>query len=220
MKRLTFTFDNGPVPWATEKLLEFLAARGIKSSFFVVGKHLADAERRGVAERAKSEGHWIGNHTFSHGVPLGIDGDPPRVEHEIGDAQRALGDLAHPRKFFRPNGGGKLGPHVLSADAIAYLKANNYSLVTWTSVPGDYLSPNEAWFDRAIEDLEGQDWTVIVLHDEYIGRMLGLLAAFCDELAQREIEIVQQFPDACVPIERGKPGPALAALENAPGLVP
>lgn len=220
MRRLTFTFDNGPCPGATEALLDFLAERQINTTFFVVGKNLADDSRRRLAERARSEGHWIGNHTFSHGVPLGIEGSADRVAHEIGDAQCALGDLAHPRKFFRPNGGGKLGPHVLSAEAIAYLKMNHYTLVTWNSVPGDYLSPHEAWFDHAIEDLERHDWTVIVLHDEHICRMLGLLAAFCDELARRNIRIVQEFPEACVPIERGKVGPALSALENMPSLVP
>lgn len=214
MKRLTFTFDNGPVPRATEGVLDFLAGRGIKATFFVIGKHLADPERRELAERARSEGHWIGNHTFSHGVPLGLEGDRARVECEIGDAQLALGDLAHPRKFFRPNGGGELGPHVLSAEAIAYLKRRAYTLVTWNSVPGDWLSPHEAWFDRAIGDLDRHDWTLIVLHDEHIRTMLDLLARFCDELARRDIEIVQDFPDACVPIERGIAGSALFAGEK------
>lgn len=219
MKCLTFTFDNGPIPGATEMVLDFLAARRIKSTFFVVGDRLAGAECWRLAERAKSHGHWIGNHTFSHGVPLGVEGGLARVQHEIGGAQRALGELAHPRKFFRPNGGGKLGPHVLSAEAIAYLKENRYTLVTWNSVPGDYLSPHEAWFDRAVEDVERHDWTVIVLHDEYICRMMGLLAAFCDELARRNIQIVQDFPETCVPIEQGKASAVLSGLENATSLV-
>ena len=63
MQRLTFTFDNGPAPGATEKVLDFLAERAIKATFFVVGARLRTPQGRQLAERAHAEGHWIGNHT-------------------------------------------------------------------------------------------------------------------------------------------------------------
>ncbi len=215
MKRLTFTFDNGPCPGATDRLLDFLAERRIKATFFVIGRLLADPERQRLADRAKAEGHWIGNHTFSHATPLGVDGSPERVRHEIGDTQRQLGALAHPARLFRPNGGGELGPHVLSGAAIDYLKEHRFTLVTWNSVPSDWKEPHEAWFDRALADLDKDPWTVLVLHDEHIAQMTDLLARFCDELGRRAIEIVQDFPAACVPIDRGCPREGLSRLEPA-----
>ena len=73
---LTLTFDNGPEPGVTPRVLDILRERGIKATFFVIGEKLGDPERRGLAARAHDEGHWIGNHTFTHTVPLGQQHDP------------------------------------------------------------------------------------------------------------------------------------------------
>jgi peptidoglycan/xylan/chitin deacetylase (PgdA/CDA1 family) len=216
MKRLTFTFDNGPCPGATEAVLEFLAERSIKATFFLVGAQLADGNATCLAKLAHSQGHWIGNHTFSHSTPLGLDGSRERVEREIGDTQRCLGDLAHPRKFFRPNGGGTAGPHLLSPEAVDYIQENRFTLVTWNSVPGDWKEPHEDWLPRAIRDLERQDWTVLVLHDQYIASMIGLLSHFHDELVRRGISVVQDFPSSCVPIEMGTVRGDLSGIAGSP----
>lgn len=228
MKRLTFTFDNGPAPDATGQILDFLAAHSIKATFFVTGAALRDPEARRLAERAQAEGHWIGNHTISHGTPLGIDGSAERVEREIGDMQRLLGDLAHPLKLFRPNGGGSLGPHVLSQAALRYLTDNKYTVVTWNNVPGDWKEPHRAWLEPALATLAATDWSVLVLHDEYIGRMMDTLSAFYDRAMRMGVEIRQDFPPACVPIRQGEivgdlaelvtpDAPATATLDAAPG---
>jgi peptidoglycan-N-acetylglucosamine deacetylase len=214
MKRLTFTFDNGPCPGATETVLDFLAARSIKATFFVIGAQLADSDAMCLAERAHREGHWIGNHTFSHSTPLGLDGGRERVDHEIGDAQRCLGDLAHPRKFFRPNGGGSLGPHVLSAQAIDHLVQHRFTLVTWNSAPGDWKPPHKAWLARAIHDLEQLNWVLLVLHDLHIAAMIDVLSDFCDELVHRDVTVAQEFPPSCVPIELGRITGDLAGLAS------
>jgi len=212
MPKLTFTFDNGPWPGATDRLLDFLAERGIKASFFVVGERIAAEGGRALAERAHGEGHFIANHTLTHGTPLGRDGGEARVRREIGETEKLIEGLAHPRKFFRPNGSGALGPHLLSPEAISYLEKNRYTVVTWNNVPGDWLEPHEAWLEKALEDIEGAEWTVIVLHDQHIATMLSLLARFCDEIEARGIEIVQDFPASCVVMEEGRPTPAMNAL--------
>ena len=72
---LTLTFDNGPEPGVTPRVLDILRERGIKTTFFVIGEKLGDPERRRLAARAHDEGHWIGNHTFTHSVPLGQQRD-------------------------------------------------------------------------------------------------------------------------------------------------
>lgn len=202
--RLTFTFDNGPRPGATESLLDFLRERGIRATFFVVGEQLDEAGLA-LARRAHAQGHWIGNHTLSHGPPLGRGADGGRAAREIGETERLIGPLAHPDKLFRPNGAGALGPHLLSPDAVAYLSANRYTVVTWNNVPGDFRAPHEAWFETALETIEGQDWSLIVLHDPFIAKMLDLLARFCDVLDERGISVVQSFPPSCILMERGTP---------------
>lgn len=204
MKRLTFTFDNGPSGVATDRVLDFLKDRQIRSTFFVVGNQLADEAEYARLRRAHSEGHWIANHTFTHGIPLGRDGGAELIEREIAQTERALGALAHPRKFFRPNGAGSVGPHLLSAEAVDYLTTNAYTVVLWNSAPGDWLEPHEAWFERALSDVERQDWTLLVLHDKHIGSMMKLLAEFHDRLLRNNVEVVQDFPEDLVPIASGR----------------
>jgi peptidoglycan/xylan/chitin deacetylase (PgdA/CDA1 family) len=91
---LTLSFDNGPEPEVTPRVLDILAGRGIKATFFVIGEKLADPERRLLSARAHDEGHWIGNHTYTHSVPLGLQHDPDAAQHEIARSQRLIGDLA------------------------------------------------------------------------------------------------------------------------------
>ena len=59
---LTLTFDNGPEPETTPFVLDVLADRSIRTTFFVVGHKLSTPEGRELARRAHEEGHWIGNH--------------------------------------------------------------------------------------------------------------------------------------------------------------
>jgi len=205
MKTLTFTFDNGPVPGATERVLDFLAARSIKATFFVVGRQLDEPGGQVLAERAHAEGHWIGNHTLSHATPLGIDGNAELVRREIGETQRRLSRLSHPRKFFRPNGAGSIGPHLLSPQALSYLAENGFTVVTWNNVPGDWLEPRGHWLDKALSRVEELDWSVCVLHDAFIAGMMDQLERFHDELVRRNVNIVQDFPASCIILDRGRP---------------
>lgn len=212
MTKLTFSFDNGPIPGATEPLLDFLAARGIKATFFLVGQQLETEAELALAARIKREGHWIGNHTLTHGKPLGLDGGMARVVKEIGETERRLEGLAEARKLFRPNGAGSLGPHLLSEAALAYLEREAYTVVTWNNVPGDWLEPHEQWYENALRDLAAEDWTLLVLHDKFIASMLDLLGRFCDELGRRGVEVVQDFPPSCVVLDKGRPTGPLEGL--------
>ena len=77
MQTVTLTFDNGPDPEVTPRVLDTLRHHGIKSTFFVGGQRLAEA--RPATERAQAEEHWIGNHTWSHSIPFRDRGDPEFV---------------------------------------------------------------------------------------------------------------------------------------------
>jgi peptidoglycan-N-acetylglucosamine deacetylase len=92
---LTLTFDNGPEPETTLFVLDVLARRSIRTTFFMVGNKLSTPEGRELARRAHEEGHWIGNHTWSHSTPLGLLKDPSAIGTEIRDTQEAIGALRH-----------------------------------------------------------------------------------------------------------------------------
>jgi peptidoglycan/xylan/chitin deacetylase (PgdA/CDA1 family) len=101
---VTLSFDNGPEPDVTLPVLDVLERTGVQSTFFVLGEKLAMSGRRALTERAAAEGHWVGNHTYTHSIPLGRCPAPDTAEMEIGRTEALIGDLAHPDKFFRPYG--------------------------------------------------------------------------------------------------------------------
>ena len=209
---VTLSFDNGPVAGATEPLLDLLARHDIRTTFFLVGERLSDPAARRAAERAKAEGHVIGNHTMTHSAPLGTLG-PQRSVWEIEAAEQALGPLAADPPLFRPmGGGGALGRHLVSPAAAGHLTANGYTMVTWTSVPGDFREPHRAWVDKAIADTAAEAWSVVVLHDEHIATMLDTLEHLLGVLAERGDRIVQAFPPSCLPIEAGRTTAAFEAI--------
>ena len=199
---LTLTFDNGPEPDVTPGVLDVLARRGLKTTFFVIGRKLADPAARSLAERAHAEGHWIGNHTYTHSVPLGRSPDPNVAMNEIARTQALLGGLAHPARWFRPlGGGGKIGPWLLRASALAHLQAEHYSCVLWNAIPRDWQDP-DGWVERALTQCPEQKWTLMVLHDLPSGAMRHL-DAFLDRVVAKGGRLRQDFPPACVPIRSG-----------------
>ena len=126
---VTLTFDNGPHPEATPQVLDVLADRDVKATFFVVGEQLMTDGGRGLAERAHGEGHWIGNHTMTHSTPLGVDTTAAFAEAEIERTQEVIGDLAHHDRFFRPFGeGGHITTQLLSRAAVDLLDARRLHL--------------------------------------------------------------------------------------------
>ncbi len=203
MKRLTLTFDNGPFPEVTDHVLDVLAERAIKTTFFVCGKDISTPPQRELLKRAQQAGHRIGNHTFSHGVQLGSTDDTDAPQAEIARAQEALGELADEDRLFRPSGGGGvIGPRLLSHRAVEHLCDGKYTCVLWNSVPRDWENP-KVWPERAMEDVDRLDWTLVVLHDVPTGAMKKL-EHFLDLAAGAGVEILQSFPADCVPIRRGE----------------
>lgn len=203
MYDLTLTFDNGPDPAVTPLVLDILAERGIKTTFFVIGEKLADPARRALAERAHGEGHWIGNHTFTHSIPLGEQPDRDAAETEIGRTQGLIENLAHAQRWFRPfGGGGNLDTRLLKPSVVDYLTRNGYSCVLWNSIPRDWADP-DGWAARALEQCSRQPWTLMVLHDLPTGAM-DHLARFLDAAAAAGASFRQDFPPTCVPIRNGQ----------------
>ena len=185
----------------TPAVLDCLARHNVKATFFVMGRKAVTPEGAALVRRASAEGHWIGNHTFSHSRPLGrLESAAALSEFE--QADQALAWLQQPRKLFRPPGSGELGKHLLHPAVVERLKAEGYTCVLWNSVPGDWRDP-QGWLERAIADCQSHDWTLLVLHDLPTGAM-DHLDEFLVRQRRESFELTQEFPPDCVPILDGK----------------
>ena len=197
MKRVTLSFDNGPTPGVTDRVLDVLARAEIRTTFFVIGDRLADPAAYALALSAHATGHWIGNHTLTHAIAFGDRPDPAYAAQEIGETQRRIGALAHPDRLFRPYGkSGLIGPHLFSRAAEDYLLAGRYCTLLWSSVPGDWKDP-EGWVERCVAEVQAQDWAAVVLHD-VVGACLARLPELLDRLVALGVEWRQDFPESVV----------------------
>jgi peptidoglycan-N-acetylglucosamine deacetylase len=210
MQPICLSFDNGPTPGVTETVLEVLARRRILAIFFAVGERLRDPAARRLAERARAEGHPVGNHTLTHGAPLGRRGGAEAIR-EIEETDALLGPLREPERLFRPNGGGgALGPHLLNASAAAHLRAGGHTVVLWNAVPRDFADP-DGWPETALAMAGAATSPVLmVLHDlpngamRHLDRVLGMLA-------DRGHRFLVEPPTDCVPLRAGQPMPGFDA---------
>lgn len=218
MKRVTITFDNGPVAGVTDEVLEVLAAHGVAATFFVIGQKAATYEGRARVQRAVAAGHRVGNHTWTHSVPFG-ELDDRAVQYEIDDTVRLVTALGGEGLLFRPYGvGGVMDHRLMSPFGAAHLESIGATVVSWTSVPGDWYD-QAGWVERALADIDASDWSVVVLHD-VADACAARLSEFLTTAAARGVEFRQDFPDGCVHIAAGVPTAMYAALrvdEVAPG---
>jgi peptidoglycan/xylan/chitin deacetylase (PgdA/CDA1 family) len=98
-RAVALTFDDGPDPSFTPRVLDVLEREGVRGSFFLIGRRAARAP--GVARRIAQAGHDLGNHTWSH-TSLWRCG-PAETEREIADGHAAIaGAAGAPPHFFRP----------------------------------------------------------------------------------------------------------------------
>ncbi len=99
---VALTFDDGPSPDTTPRILDILRAEGVRATFFVLGKH---AERHPeIVERIVREGHELGNHGYDHGI-LAFAG-ATQVHRQLQRTERLLRKAGGPpvRVFRAPHG--------------------------------------------------------------------------------------------------------------------
>jgi len=199
---LTLSFDNGPTPGVTPFVLDVLARHGVRATFFVIGEKVAIPENRALAQRAHAEGHWVGNHTWSHSLPFGLM-QPQEANAEFDRTQRAIGPLVHPHRFFRPYGqGGNLDPRLLSRPVLDHLAQAHATIVLWSALPRDWQDP-DGWVERALTQCAAMPWSLMVLHDLPTGAMAHL-DRFLGLLADNGGRIRQEFPPDCLPMVDGE----------------
>ena len=98
-RAVSLTFDDGPDPEWTPRVLDVLAREGVRAAFFLIGQRARRVPEQ--ARRIAGSGHDLGNHTWSHPNLWGCG--PAHAEREIGDGHAAIADAAGaPPRFFRP----------------------------------------------------------------------------------------------------------------------
>lgn len=131
---VALTFDDGPHPVHTPRLLELLAKHGAKATHFVVGE---SAERTPeLLSAMAAAGNAVGSHTYSHRSLVRLE--PPEVVDEVASGHAALGAVAAP--LFRPPYG-----HYDLSTASAVRRAG-LLCVSWSATLGD-------WRKRTTEEL-------------------------------------------------------------------
>lgn len=211
MADVHLTFDNGPDPVGTPRVLEVLARRGVTATFFVLGKHLATPEGRALADRIRDAGHRLGNHSYTHETPLGDDPRPDAVARELARTQALLDPLWPGPRWFRPfGGGGHLGPHLFSPASIDWLVAEQMTAVLWNVVPGDWRDP-DGWVATARAQVAAQAHAVMVLHD-VVPQAMRHLDALLDGLVADGHELTDALPASVLPVDAGVVQPSLGGL--------
>ena len=153
-KVIALTFDDGPWPSSTAKVLDILKKNNIKGTFFVVGQNVKNYPD--LTKRVVTDGHIIANHTWHHWY------------HHM-NAQAAAYEVANTTdiiykttgiktSLFRPPGGN------MRNGVAAYAKSNKYAVIMWSSDSMDYSRPG---VPRLINNIfrEAKPGGIVLMHD-------------------------------------------------------
>lgn len=188
-REVVLTFDDGPIPEFTTKVLDALAAECVKATFFMMGMNVAEAPS--LVRRAFNEGHSVGTHTFSHihldEVPL--EKAKQDIELGIEAVTEALGKGRSPAPFFR-------APYLgITKDLEKYLYARG--LMVW-DIDVDSLDWSVGAPEKVIENtlavLEKKGKGILLMHDikSQTARAMPVLLS---ELKRRGFRIVHVVPE-------------------------
>ena len=180
---IALTFDDGPHPIDTPRVLDVLARYGAYGTFFVVGRSVA--EHTEVVARLVERGHAVGHHSWNH----------PSFPHlsELERLQQflmtstALGGMVSSPFLFRPPFGEQ------SVASLHTARGLGYTVVAWDVVGEDWLDLSEAAIlDRMMRRL--RRGSIVVLHDTLFvareerfrdrGPMLAALAGLLERLSK------------------------------------
>ena len=158
---LALTFDDGPNPAWTPRLLEVLARRDVRATFFLVGNY-AQANPE-LVRRIAAAGHLIGNHSWSHrNLALA---SARRIEEQLSRTSETLAQITGaPIRFFRPPFGARCPATLRIATRLGLVP------VLWNAMTSDWKNPSaDAIASRLINKIDSlyrQGLAAnIVLHD-------------------------------------------------------
>lgn len=155
-KVVALTFDDGPWPTQTAKILDILKTERVPATFFTVGLRVKREPK--LAKRIVDEGHAIGNHTYHH---IDLTGATPEVlKRELdGESDMVRWMTGVTPKWFRPPMGKIDGP------AYKAIKAAGLRPVLWTVDPQDWRKGAEAGNIAKSVIAAAKPGSVILLHD-------------------------------------------------------
>lgn len=158
--KIALTFDDGPHPVHTERILEILERYGVNATFFVIGENaesypeLVEAEKRG--------GHEVANHTFAHSYLKNVPRD--ELEMEIDRTRSIISDITESDPtLLRPPGG------LFGKDLIDSVKTSGIKIVLWSVDTRDWEHPSSATVvKRVLDTVKSGD--IILMHDYIAGK--------------------------------------------------
>jgi peptidoglycan-N-acetylglucosamine deacetylase len=152
---VALTFDDGPDPTYTPRVLDLLAEARVPATFFVVGRRAA--AQPGLVRRMLAEGHAVGSHSRSHPDPA--TQKLRQLVCDYGSGRRMVESVTGvPVPLFRPPMGNVDWPSAVA------IRCSRVVAWLWTRDPSDWLAGRRRQdIVDALADLQAGD--VVVLHD-------------------------------------------------------
>lgn len=179
-KYIAMTFDDGPHPSNTPRLLEMLRARNIKATFYVVGRNVDEYPQ--IVRRTVAEGHEIGNHSYTHRL-LSKMSDSAVLE-DLARCRDAVGRAAgvQPRTMRPPYGG------LLQRQRELVMAQFGYPTIMWNVDPLDWKRPGAGVVASRILG-NTTPGSIVLAHDLHASTIDAMPAAL-DGLLQRGYRFV------------------------------
>ncbi len=210
---IVLTFDDGPAPATTPKVLDSLAKECVKATFFLVG-HNSEAFPE-LVKREVAEGHTVAHHTFSHPevTMRGLTASAARADILRGiqaDDIAAYGAPGTAPKvpFFRFPG------FADTPELVKWLAGQNIAVFGADLWASDWtLMTAEAERDLVLERLDKEGRGIVLFHD-IKQQTADMLPAFMQELKKRGYKIVHIVPGTAPPPLRSAPAGWTSATEK------
>jgi peptidoglycan/xylan/chitin deacetylase (PgdA/CDA1 family) len=153
--QVALTFDDGPSPEFTHRVLDVLARYEVPATFFCIGLS-ANGLEQDVA-RIADQGHDLGNHTWSH--PYLPDLSPSRLREQVGRTSDALARMTgEVPTLMRPPYG------ALTPEVLRWCSELDETIVMWDVDATDWAMPGPDAIARRVID-RSQPGSVVLLHD-------------------------------------------------------
>ena len=180
--KIALTFDDGPHPILTQRILDILDAYDVKATFFMVGVNVLNYPD--AARAVLRAGHEVGNHTFSHSHLKRLSEE--EVVRELGLCEDALEELCEYRPhLFRPPEGA-VNTYVEHCS-----ESNDYKLILWSLDTRDWENKEtERIVETVLSNVESGD--IILMHDYTSGKntTCEALKILIPEILKRGYEFV------------------------------